>query len=279
MSHYTPPDPAVKTIQHTSKLESDVFVPLLQSLAIAIVGTLAAFGFALLCSAPLRLAARIAAGTGLTALSLSTVLFILQHRAQVVKPLQLIRAQIDIIRDSVYVPDDPDDLVNHSPLFLRPRRTPQRLQAHNLELNSIEPTTSREILQLYQFITTVWPTGTISRDHCTSLPGITRAAWHKYVGGRRKPRGVESDRGILDRANLVYKDHQGWHIGATLHEALSINDELFAYAQAHATLVRPSRPGPTITPAPGPAGALGVGEHGDHRHARAAEHSHHTERR
>jgi len=106
------------------------------------------------------------------------------------------------------------------------------------EIRPIAPQVSPEIEALYDFVTRVWPTGNVSRDHCMAL-GFSRATWEKFVGGRRgKLAGSESGRGWLDRAGCVGRNGDGWQIVVGLDEVYGIHPELLAYAGAKAKMVR-----------------------------------------
>ena len=113
---------------------------------------------------------------------------------------------------------------------------PARLQ---VTAKSIEPPVRREIRDLYRFIITMWPTGDVTQANCRAK-GFTRRYWDRYIGGSRAESklGTESGRGILDRAGVIRKDGNTWVIAAPLDVALQINEELWAYAQARARMVR-----------------------------------------
>ena len=68
-----------------------------------------------------------------------------------------------------------------------------------------------EIEELYRFVTTVWPTGKVGREHCRDL-GFMRSEWERMVGGRRGEEGSESGRGLLDRAGVVRRTRSGWEL-------------------------------------------------------------------
>lgn len=105
------------------------------------------------------------------------------------------------------------------------------------QVASVEPTVRTEIREMYDLIVRAWPTGNVARDHCMGM-GISRSSWQRLVGGARRKRGLESDRGLLDRAGVVRQERQGWAPCATLEEALRINEELWEYAREKASLVK-----------------------------------------
>jgi len=230
------PAPARATV------ESDVVVPVLQAVAVAGAVGLGGGGFALLFGAALATAGRIAGGGFLLGLCGAVILFIFQHRAILTTPARVQWQKLALAQPSPTPRDDPPAMVIR-PLQRRSLALPATLD-HQVE--SIEPDVEPEIVELYQFITRTWPTSNVSRAHCRGL-GFTRSTWERYVGGRRGKAGQESARGLLDRAGAVEKTPNGWEIVAPLDQALAINDDLHAYAEAKAQLVRPGRAGPDRT--------------------------------
>lgn len=119
------------------------------------------------------------------------------------------------------------------------------LAAPDMAVRSLFPEVDAQTQALYEFITRVWPTGNVSRDHCIAL-GFGRAQWERYVGGQRGKEGLETGRGILERAGLVYRDEKGyWNItpGATLEAAYRVTEGVEQYAGAMARLVRVGQDG------------------------------------
>lgn len=221
-------------------IESDVWVPLLQALCIAIAVALVAFALTLwLADEHLTGWARFGraglwfAGTFVGAFAATIVTFISQHRAQMVEPLGMLRDLIDAM-----LPGKNEDLPEPQYMVIRPRSNRPLLPATlDQEVRPVEPQVDPDSKELYDFITRIWPTGKVTREHC-NMYGFTRAVWEKLVGGRRGYEGQESGRGVLDRAGVVRQTAAGWEICAPMNEALTITAPLEAYAQAKAQLVQ-----------------------------------------
>ena len=220
-------------------IEGDVLVPTLQALAIGgAVGLAVGVGVLLFAPAVFDLhggdlwawAGRVAAGGFVFTLAGAVVRFILDNRRVVTEPLDLLWERLALATPSP--PPDQDEKWR----VIRPR-TPQLEATVDHEVKSIEPDVDPDIKRLYNFITRVWPGGNVSRSACNSL-GFSRKTWEKMVGGQRGKAGLESGRGILDRAGCVRKTSAGWEIAATLEQALTFNDELSKYAQAKSQLVQ-----------------------------------------
>jgi hypothetical protein len=109
---------------------------------------------------------------------------------------------------------------------------PDAVLDHNATaLDDGEPEADEEIRLLYDFVTVVWPTGKVGREHCRQL-GYTRSTWEWLIGGQRGRTG-EGARGLLDRAGVVRKTSAGdWEIVAPTGAALGWNRELREYAKA-----------------------------------------------
>jgi hypothetical protein len=239
-------------------LEGDVVVPMAQALGIAVVSALA-LGGALLLFGPVvadlhggvlwSWAGRLAGGAFLVFLAGCTISFIRGHRRVITEPLDLLWKRLDLA-----MPADMPEPAPRDPLIVRgyvQRGTPLLVEgelAHNIK--SIEPDVSPDVRELFDFVTKIWPTGNVSRDHCMAL-GFPRATWEKMVGGVRGRRaGTESGRGLLDRAGCVAQTASGWEIAASLQDVYGINDELQAYAEARAHLVRLGQDGQDRTGQP-----------------------------
>ena len=232
MRGFNPPQP------QRASVESDVLVPVLQSLAIGTVGGLAAgtltvlVGFGQPGWARWMLAGKVCAGGFVFALAGCTTVFILDHhRVSVVEPIKMAWERIWAAMGAAR--PRPED--EPTPLVLRgyAKEIPANV-AH--EIKSIEPDVDPKVKEMYDFITSMWPTDDVTQANCKDR-GWSRKYWDKYIGGQRTKRGLESGRGILDRAGVVRKDGGKWVIVAPLNEALAINDDLLRYAEAKARLV------------------------------------------
>lgn len=106
---------------------------------------------------------------------------------------------------------------------------------------SVGPAVRGEIRRLYDFVVDAWRTQDVTQAGVLGR-GWRRKDWDLYVGGSRsrKAIGTESGKGLLARANVVAKyGHKWmWVDGVTLEDALSINGELRAFADARAELVK-----------------------------------------
>lgn len=151
-------------------------------------------------------------------------------------PRRIERMRQEIVVEQPPPPQPVKEWVIRNPSSLLPHRT--ITTATEASICSIEPEADPEIRELYEFITRVWPAGSVSRETCREL-GFGRATWERLVGGQRGKAGQESGRGLLDRAGVVYQDRSGsWQIGVSLEQALSIHPALAAYARQRAELVK-----------------------------------------
>ena len=123
----------------------------------------------------------------------------------------------------------------------RPQRPMLGLETLDHAAPVVGPQARPEIEEAYRFVTALWPKGDISQ--ATVCERFSRRLWDRYIGGSRRKRdkGKESARGLLDRAGLIRKEGGRWVIDSTLEEALSWNPELKAYAEAKAQIVRLGR--------------------------------------
>lgn len=146
------------------------------------------------------------------------------------------------------------------PLVIRGYGEPPMLPAGmsaDMEIDPLVQDAPPELMEMYNFITCLWPTGDISRNNARKH-GFDRTVWERLVGGVRGQEDRESGRGILDRAGIVTRTGQGWKIAASLDQAYAINADLLAYAQARAEIVE------IVTPAlagPGQDGQDRTGQH------------------
>jgi hypothetical protein len=126
------------------------------------------------------------------------------------------------------------------PMVIRGYGQPPLIEA-SLESNirAMEPDASKDVRGLYKFITAMWPTGSITQADCLGK-GFSRRDWDRYIGGSRRKgdAGKDSARGWLDRAGVIAKEGNEWKIGASLEEALKINDDLLRYATSLSKVVR-----------------------------------------
>ena len=110
-----------------------------------------------------------------------------------------------------------------------------------LAVTSVEPAGRAEIRRLYEFVVDAWRSQDVTQAG-TLGRGWRRKDWDEMVGGSRsrKAIGTESGKGLLARANVVakYRSKWEWVDGVTLEDALSINGELRAFADARAELVK-----------------------------------------
>jgi len=217
-----------------------VLWPLCGGLMLGAVLGVAAGGLQLLGGKPWRDAAQTGGRVALVVLAATTVGVFLYALLGWAGPARLARLQqprVEQIAEQREEEEEPPWVVQRPWKRLNPvPQLPARLQ---IEARSIEPPARREIRELYRFIITMWPTGDITQANCRAK-GFTRRYWDRYIGGSRAESklGTESGRGILDRAGVIRKSGGAWVIAAPLDQALQINDELWAYAQARAKMVR-----------------------------------------
>ena len=210
---------------------SDVGVPLLQALAVGGVSAVCGGGLVGLIWHTWPGALTCAGIFGLGSFALCTVGFILEHRSVYTGPIRLA-----FLKFNASQPETPPTVETdwktihpyHKPIPL----LPDAIMEHSSPAFADgEPETDDETRLLYDFVSIVWPTGKVSREHCRQL-GYTRSTWEHYVGGVRGKTG-ESARGLLDRAGVVRKTSAGdWEINAPVGAALGWNKELRAYAKA-----------------------------------------------
>lgn len=124
------------------------------------------------------------------------------------------------------------------PMVLNRYNEPPMLPASSMdvEIDPLVADAAPELMELYNFITRLWPTGDISRNNARQH-GFDRTVWERLVSGVRGKEGMESGRGHLDRAGVVVHTGKGWQIAASLDQAYAINPDLLAYAQARAEIV------------------------------------------
>lgn len=147
----------------------------------------------------------------------------------------------------------PEEIEPPPPMIVRgfsPRALLPATVDHTIE--SLAPAVDPEIDHLYRFILDAWQYGDVTQAGCMGR-GWRRKDWDKFIGGsrRRADAGKESARGLLDRAGIIRKDGNSWVTCATLEQALSINDDLRAYANARAQLIVLDKPDETRQVRPG----------------------------
>ena len=224
-----------------STIESDVIVPVLQALAIGVVGGLALgtgtmlIGFGRAGWARLGLAATVGSAGTVFVLAMATIRMVLDHHAaSVVDPLRMAWERLLLAMDRHHARSDDEE-----PAYVITRGyTPNALPATvDHQVRAITPQVDRATERLYEFIIGTWPKGpSVSRRQC-AREGFSRKTWERYVGGMRGMEGQESGRGLLDRAGVVESTSSGWTICAPLGDALSITGPLQAYAEAKASIV------------------------------------------
>lgn len=150
-------------------------------------------------------------------------------------PLRLERARQDAGYESVEVIEPEDE---RPAMVIRPYM-PALPDGLTHQIRSLEPKADHETMALYQYISKMWPLGTVTQT-ASLQAGFRRKDWDKYVGGsrRKKAVGTESGRGILDRAGVVRKDGGSWVICAPLDKVFKVTPELEQYAAAKAEIVR-----------------------------------------
>lgn len=214
---------------YTPSIRADVVVPVAQAAAIGVaVGllsgvTVAAFG------AQRGLSVQVGTIFGLSCFTVSTVVFVLQHRRYVTDPFDLIWERFRLLLPVEDVEADTEK----EPIWrtIRPRSAPPTMTIAARSPKDADT----EIVNLYNFITAMWGIGSVSQAECRKA-GWTRRYWDRYVGGKRNQRGTEAGRGLLDRAGVVQKDGVRWVIAATLEEALSWNRDLLFLARMQGTV-------------------------------------------
>ncbi len=237
-----------------STVIGEVVVPMLQALGMGVVVGLALLGILPVLGVVWGAAWRWAVGLGLGLWALTTVRFVSGQRAVRRAPMALERDKLEWLiaragEGGARGDKEPWRLFR-PPGARRPARPGLRAgeELPALPVGSrvveeavagVEPEVDPETKRLYSFITRVWPGQNVSRRACMGL-GFSRSEWERLVGGRPERAGSESGRGLLDRAEVVEKGPSGWVLaeGVTLEQALSITDELWAYAEARAELVR-----------------------------------------
>lgn len=211
--------------------QNDVVVPLAQALAIGLATFVAVLVILLLFRVPWSAAWRWGLGFGIVLFGLSAGVFINEHREVFISPTRLAWAQFN----AAHPQPKPEPADTEPWRVINPHNGPARpLLPDRVESQAagILPPADPEVEMLYDFVSTVWPTGNISREHCRAL-GFTRSTWEKFVGGIRGREGLESGRGLLDRAHVVRKTSSGdWEICAPMGAALGWNRELREYAKA-----------------------------------------------
>lgn len=235
------------TVRKDGHLAVYVLWPLCGGLALAVVTALSVGGCTALGTGDWTTTGRTAGGWFFVTWPVSTIGIFLYAMWGWGGPMRLERARREVIEIDPG-PDDRDEW--EPPLILRPfggrRRLPGALPALPAQVVDVErdaeqvaPRASREVEQLYRFVTMMWPLGDVTQAGCARA-GYSRRWWDKYVGGSRSRKliGTEQARGYLDRAGVVCKDSNKWVICADLAQALSINDELRAYAEAMSQVVR-----------------------------------------
>ena len=230
-------------------------MPLLQALGVGSICAVSLGGLTLLLGPVVNLhglalwawIGRIAGFTFCLSLMWCTLSFVRGHRRMVTEPLDLLWERLRMLTPPA-PPAEPRE-----PLVIRgylPRQEAMLIEGELAsQAQSIEPQASADIKALYNFVTKVWPTGNVSRDHCTKTLKIRRRDWERFVGGQRGSKaGSESGRGWLDRAGAVDKTCDGWQIVAPLQEVYALNHELEAYANAKAKIVTLARPSSSSSP-------------------------------
>jgi len=226
-------------------LEGDVVVPVLQAAAIGLAAGLAVgvgvllIGFGREGWARWGLAGQVAGCGCVAALAVCTVVFIIEHRRTIRDPLDISWERLDMLRPRG---GTPPPAMDEAPWRVVRGFTPSLPAQVETTVQAIEPEARPEIRELYEFIAAAWPVGSVSRASCRNL-GFGRAQWERLVGGVRGREGQESARGLLDRAGVVRRTRSGWEICAGLQDALAINAELLAYAEAKSSLVQLGREG------------------------------------
>jgi len=209
--------------------------PLAGGLGMAMVLAACAGGLALLHSRDLGVAGRWLAWTFFIVWGAVTVLVFAYAAWGWGGPRRIEKLRQTVIEELVEVPTQQE---KKPPIVIHGKGVPALLGSGlNVDVEGIEPAVDPEIEELYRFIVGVWPGGSVSREACREL-GFGRATWERLVGGQRGKEGMESGRGLLDRAGCVRSTSSGWEICATLEEALGINRALRAYAEGKAEMVR-----------------------------------------
>jgi hypothetical protein len=210
--------------------------PLLAGLGLAAVLAISVGGIAGLATLSLAGAVRWAALVFFLAWGGTTVIVFGYAAISWGGPLALLRARqpVQVVtRAPVQIDEQP-------PMVIRGYARPPMIEA-SLESNikALEPDATKEVRELYKFITTMWPTGSITQADCLAR-GFSRRDWDRYIGGSRRKGdvGKDSARGWLDRAGVISKEGNEWRIAASLEEALGINDELMQYAMAKSQVVK-----------------------------------------
>lgn len=155
-------------------------------------------------------------------------------------------------REVIEVLPDGEEMEPPPPMIVRgfsPKMLPATIE-HSIE--ALGPVADPEIEHLYRFIADCWRADDVTQNGCMSR-GWRRSDWDRYIGGsrRRSDAGKESARGLLNRAGIIRKDGNSWRICSTLEQALHINDDLQAYANARAQLVRLDKSDKTSQVTPG----------------------------
>ena len=226
-----------------ASLESDVIVPVLQALAIALVGGLALgtgavlIGFGQHGWARWAMAGQVAGGAFVFILAGAVVKLIVDHHASTRDPYIQAQKRIDAAKDKGSARPDPDAEPNY--VIMRAPARPALAATLDHEIETVIPQTDPATEQLYRFIVDAWRADDVTQSGCMGR-GWRRRDWDRMVGGsrRRADLGNESGRGLLDRAGLVRKDGGKWEIVASLDQALTITDDLASYAEARASVVK-----------------------------------------
>ena len=217
-------------------IEGNVWVPALQTVLVGLATGGGSWVLMLLARVAWGAAWRWGVGIGTVAAIIAAVAFVWQDRLLMAKPLRLEKEKLDLLRGPAPKREKRPAIIVRPP----PRPVlPAQAGKYEMAIDSIDPEVDEDIRELYEFIVKVWGDRNVSRGHCRQEHGITRSTWERMVGGKRGGSG-ESARGLLDRAGVVYQDTAGWQIrgDVSLEEALGINEELKAYAERRAEMVR-----------------------------------------
>lgn len=228
---------------------ADVTVPALQALLIGAALGIGATALLYLVGCRWGRSWRWGAALGVSSWAICLVLFMLQHRGLVIEPIRLAWARFDWLTRPRAAVRQPTSAVVINPLHSRTRRPEQvrqvaaggqMLQAHATGPGAYEATVAaldvdqgpdNDTRELYTLITCCWPGGSVSRARAIEA-GISRAAWHRYIGGARDGQGRESDRGLLDRAGAVALTAHGWIPTVPMSAAFCATDALRRYAHS-----------------------------------------------
>ncbi len=211
--------------------------PILAGIALGTVLAVSVGGIVLIASGDLQAAGTVAGYVFFAVLGVATLAMVWYVFQEWAGPRQRERTA----EMGYWEPEPYDDHEPPAAMVLRGfKGKPKMLPATvDLAVEAVGPVADPEIERLYRFIVDAWRADDVSQAGCMSRQW-RRKDWDQYIGGsrRRADLGKESARGLLARAGIVAKSGNRWVICAALDAALSINDDLLAYASERASTVR-----------------------------------------